>query len=163
MQPRKGSIPRGRRAAPGRAAPGRRPAGAAASFSTAESSGARCRRGRPVRPGAAAGSAALGSAARFGSARPGGGPAEPRLRPLQRWAAPLQSLPRPGGGSAPAPPGPAVCLSFPQAGPGALGPDRSPSPEGANGARPGETPGGCAAAVTSRHQGFAQPRRVTGL
>lgn len=64
---------------------------------------------------------------RYGWVRPGGGggrgPAEPRLRPLQRRAAPLRSLPRPrgrwdGGGSVPppppSPPSSARCRCLPQ-------------------------------------------------
>lgn len=131
MQPRKGSIPRGR-SGPGRAVPGRAgpsPAGGAscgrggAVQHRGERRG-RCRRYRrcrPVRRGSG-GSAPPGRARlasprlgsvrygteRYGWVRPGGGPAEPRLRPLQRRAAPLRSLPRPrgrrdGAGSGPPP------------------------------------------------------------
>lgn len=167
MQPRKGSIPRGRRAAPGRAAPGRRPAGAAAPFSTAESSGARCRRGRPVRPGAAAG---LGGPRQRGSVRLGSAGRRPRRAPAPPAAALGSPAPVPPPARGRLGPRPARPRRPPQFPPGGSGsprpeppPDRSPPLEGADGARPPETPGGCMAAVTSHRQGFTQPLRVTGL
>lgn len=161
MQPRKGSIPRARRAEPLRAEPLRagpaaRPAGAAAPFSTAESSEARCRRGRPVRPGGWAlspsverrGSARLGSAGRRGRARPHRAPAPPAAAP---------------GSPAPVPPParPRRLPQFPQSGGlrGGLGhreeqisPPKQASP-----------PARCAAPVPFRCLGFAQPPRVSGL
>lgn len=123
MQPRKGSIPRGR-SGPGRAAPGRAGPRRRRVLRTRRSRSAPRRAAGPVPPvppvppgaarlgGAPLSPAALGSprlgSVRYGWVRPGGGPAEPRLRPLQRRAAPLRSLPRPrgrrdGGGSGPPP------------------------------------------------------------